>query len=317
MYRSAWKTVVIGGPTASGKTAIAIEVALRTNGEIINADSMQVYRGMDIGTAKPTADDQRKVPFHLIDLIEPDQLFTAAQWKHLAESEISAIRSRGRTPILCGGTGMYLRALLRNWTMAEQPRDVSLRRKLENDAANFGAPALHRRLALLDPETANRLHPNDAHRIVRALEVCIGTGTALSVYHSRDQESEQDREPFEARVYAPDLPREQLYERIDARVDSMMEEGLEGEVNGLIACGFGMDLPAMKSLGYKEMCSYLKGDVTRQAAVEQMKASTRRYAKRQITWFRAEAGITWIDASIFSSAEIADTIMLEISASHG
>jgi len=302
------KSVVICGPTASGKTALAIELAIRIGGEIISADSMQVYRGMDIGTAKPTVKEQERTPFHLIDLVEPNHQFTAAEWKRHAERAVDMIRNRNRIPVLCGGTGMYLRALLRNWTMAETPRDEQVRKELEEEAASVKSGELHRRLEKLDAETAGRLHPNDLLRIVRALEVCIVSGSTLSAVHAKDRDPQRKSKGIEAVQFALTMPREQLNRRINERVDSMISQGLEDEVCRLLERGYDPGLPAMQSLGYKEMCAYLRGDTTRETAIEQIKMSTRRYAKRQMTWFRSEPEITWVDTSIVSSAEVVDCI---------
>jgi tRNA dimethylallyltransferase len=302
------KSIVICGPTATGKTAFAIELADRVGGEIISADSMQVYRGMDIGTAKPTVQEQQHTPFHLLDVVYPDRQFTAADWKRGAERAIADIRSRGRMPILCGGTGMYLRALLRNWSMADTPRDDEVRRSLESELAVAGSAGMHDRLKSLDAESAMRLHPNDALRILRALEVCIVSGSALSALHEKDKQISSNDVGNQTLQFALTLPREELYSRIDNRVDSMMLNGLEDEVQHLLSSGYSDELPAMNSLGYKEMCAYLRGDTTREAAIEQIKLNTRRYAKRQLTWFRSETEITWVDTSIICSAEIVNSI---------
>lgn len=297
--------VVICGPTAVGKTEVAIKLAHRLGGEVINADSMQIYRGMDIGTAKPALADREGVVFHLLDLIEPDQLFTVAEWKRLAESAIQEIQTRGHLPILCGGTGMYLRALLENWSFAETPRDPEVRRQLEMEVRERGAPTLHQRLQGVDPVAAARLHPNDAIRIVRALEVYLVSHMPLSEHLRRDQSSRSLRHAVQIGLT---MPRERLYPRIERRVDSMLEQGLIYEVSGLLSRGFHASLSPMKSLGYKEIALYLGGELDLDTAISLIKQNTRRYAKRQQTWFRTDPALLWIDMAEISSAKAVDMI---------
>lgn len=301
--------VVLVGPTATGKTAAAIALAKRMDGEIVNADSMQVYRGMELGTAKPTHAEQRAVPIHLLDLVTPDALFNVSEWKSRAEVVIADIAARGKRPIICGGTGMYVRALLDDWTLAETPADLAIRRQLEADVAILGAPALHARLQAADPVTAARLHPNDAVRIVRALEVFEATGNPMSVYQEQDRAARSSRP---AMRFGLTLPRPLLYARIEERVDTMLAAGWVDEVRGLLAQGYSADLSPMKSLGYKEINTYLRGEIDWETAVSTIKQNTRRFAKRQQTWFRADIDTVWFDVSALDSATVAEHLIAEM-----
>ena len=299
------RPIVIVGPTAVGKTAVALILAQQIGGEIVNADSMQVYQGMDIGTAKPTPEEQAQVPFHLLDVVTPDVQFTVSEWKARAEAAIVEMAARGSRAIICGGTGLYLRALLDDWTLAETPANPEIRKRLEGENAEQGSTALHARLAETDPVTAARLHPNDAVRIVRALEVFETTGTPISVYQ---EENRRQAKPRNALRIGLTLPREVLYQRIEQRVDAMLAAGFENEVRGLLASGYAPNLSSMQSLGYKELCSFLNGDRDAAAMTASIKQNTRRYAKRQMTWFRADPLLHWIDVETLNSAEAAEAI---------
>jgi tRNA dimethylallyltransferase len=294
--------IVLVGPTATGKTAVAVELAEQLGGEIINADSMQVYRGMDIGTAKPNAEERARAQFHLLDVLPPDQPFTVADWKAQAEAALAEIAAREHWPIICGGTGLYIRALLDDWSLAATPAEPALRDRLRSELASEGAPALHARLREIDPATAARLHPNDAVRIVRALEVYEATGRPISDYQAQDRAT---RTPRPAYRIGLTLPRPELYARIEARVESMLAAGWEAEVRGLLAQGYAPTLGPLRSLGYKEMTSAICGELDRATAIAQIKQNTRRFAKRQQTWFRADPQITWIEVSALSSATVA------------
>ncbi len=297
---------MIAGPTAVGKTAAAIEVAERIGGEIISADSMQVYRYMDIGTAKPSAVEQGRTRFHLIDTALPDQQVTVSEWKHRAETIIADIRNRGGVPIVCGGTGLYIRALLDDWKFAETPADPRLRSELRARCELSGPQALHQELARIDPISAARLHPNDAVRIVRALEVFYATGTAISTFQQHDRDC-ASRLP--ARRIGLTIPRPELYERINLRVVQMVDAGLEAEVRWLLSHGFAAETSSMKSLGYKEMVQFVNKQMDYSETVSAIQQSTRRYAKRQETWFRADTAIQWIDVSTLNSAAVASRIL--------
>ncbi len=302
--------IVVVGPTAVGKTDFAILLAHALGGEIISIDSVQVYRGLDIGSAKPTVEERGNIPFHLIDIIDPDETYTASHWKIQASAKISDIQSRGKRPILAGGTGMYLRALLRNWTMGTIPRSDTIRVELEQLAVTAGAAEIHEKLNAIDPETAARLHPNDLHRTIRALEVCLITGDKFSSFHAADSSEQACGSNFvPSGIYALTLPRENLYNRVNNRVDTMVQNGLEAEARHLLSKGYTRDLPSLNTLGYKEMNSYIHGESNLEEAIETIKMMTRRYAKRQLTWFRAEPEIEWIDLSIIGLADAAARIV--------
>ena len=285
------RLLVIQGPTASGKTELAIRIAESLGGEIINADSMQVYRGMDIGTAKPSPDLQKRVRHHLLDIVSPDKNFSAGDFRREAVKAISEIHSRGAKPILVGGTGLYIRVLLKG-LVEVPPADPEYRKELQELIERSGGDFLLSKLALLDPVSAAALHPNDHVRIIRALEVFRQSGSPISAF--------RDRHGFMAEEYdylkiGIRLSREELYSRINRRVECMIDEGLEDEVKGLLASGYDLELKSMKSIGYREMCSYLAGECTIDEAVELIKRNTRRYCKRQETWFRGDSEIYWVE----------------------
>nr|PZN44287.1 MAG: tRNA (adenosine(37)-N6)-dimethylallyltransferase MiaA [Bacillota bacterium] len=284
------RVLVIAGPTAVGKTETAILVARRLGGEIISADSMQVYRGFDIGTAKPTPAEQQGIPHHLIDIRDPWEEFSVVDFQNLADQLIREINARGRLPILVGGTGFYIRATLRSYTFAELETDGSVRAALYAEADRIGAPALHRRLAEVDPEAAARIHPNDKLRIVRALEVYTLTGQPIS----RLQQQAGDR--YDHLLVGLQMDREELYRRINQRVDRMLAAGWLEEVRRLLAAGGPPRRGPMANLGYRELVAYLRGLATWEETVDWIKRNTRRYAKRQLTWFRREPDIRWVDA---------------------
>ncbi len=308
-YTLTERFIVIAGPTAVGKTDLSIQLARAVGGEIINADSMQVYRGLNIGTAKPSVDeiDASGIPFHLLDVINPDEQYTAAAWRTAALESINAISSRGRLPVVSGGTGMYIRALLYDWSMADTPADTAIRERLRGDLDVNGSASLHIRLGAVDPVTAQRLHPNDAVRIMRALEVFEACGTPLSVLHERDK-VKREANTKSVLFFLLERDRETLYTRIDARVDQMIAEGLVDEVEGLMKMGYIRSSPGMQGLGYREMCAYLNGETNLDDAISQIKMNTRRFAKRQITWFRTERDAQYIDLSANTMAEAQERI---------
>lgn len=298
--------VGIVGPTATGKTAVGIELAKRLSGEIISADSMAVYKGMDIGTAKPTADERREAVFHLIDVVEPNEEFSAAEFKRLAEEAIADIVRRGKLPLLVGGTGLYVRAVTGGLNIPTAGPDWTLRERLKAEAEEFGGEHLLERLRLVDPETAVRLHPNDLKRIIRALEVHALTGHPISHYH-RTAGTEDVK--FRVRLFGLTMSRPALYRRIEERVDEQIESGLVEEVRELLQKGFTPELPAMKGLGYKQIAGYLLGECDLPTAVDLLKRDTRRFAKRQFTWFRADPSILWLDVENLSASEAGEEIM--------
>jgi len=286
--------VVISGPTASGKTALAIALAQRFGGEIVNADSMQVYRGMDVGTAKPSAAERRLVPHHLLDIILPNESYHAARFAEDAERAIRAIEKRGRTPFLVGGTGLYLRAALFGLN-AGVGRDAGFRQALEAEHARAVAaddPArLHRRLAEVDPSSAARLHPNDLMRVIRALEIHATTGRSATAVYGESA----PRPRYDALFFALDPGREALAKRIDARCEAMIASGLLQEVRGLRDAGYGPELASMRAIGYRHMQPVIDGQDTLANVLEELKRDTRQFARRQRTWLRGEAGAIWVD----------------------
>lgn len=283
------KIVVIGGPTGVGKTAAAVAVAGAFNGEIVGADSMQIYRHMDIGTAKPTPEERARVRHHLVDILSPDEPFDAARYAERAGEVIEDLHEIGMLPLVVGGTGLYIKALVHGIFQA-RPVDPDVRERLKREAEIGGSTRLYERLRLKDPEAARRLHPNDAFRIIRALEVWEATGRPLSDHHG-DHRFAAAR--FDALKIGLTLPRDALYERIDRRVDLMIADGLPEEVKTLMEMGYGPDLKSMQSIGYRHMAAWLTGDLAWVEAVRTLKRDTRRYAKRQLTWFRADPGMVW------------------------
>jgi tRNA dimethylallyltransferase len=283
--------LVIVGPTAVGKTELSLKLAERWNGEIISGDSMQVYRGMDIGTAKASPEERARIPHHLIDIIDPGTPFSVQEYQRLARAAIEEIHGRGKLPVLVGGTGLYIEAVTHDYEIPHVPENATLRRELRELAEREGNEALHARLAKVDPETANHLHPNDIRRIIRALEV----HAALGVPFSRLKGKGTPR--YDALWIGLTMPREQLYERINRRVDLMLEQGLVEEVKRLKEQGFHSGLTSMQAIGYKEIISYLEGNTPLEEAVRLIKKGTRQYAKRQLSWFRRLPEIHWFDVS--------------------
>ena len=277
------KIAVICGPTASGKTRLAVELALAKNGEVVSADSMQIYRTMDIGTAKPTAEEMRGVPHHMLDVADPGEDFSVARYVDMAAKCVDDILARGKLPILAGGTGLYIDSLLSGRDFAAFDPDSGLRGRLEAEFAQKGGEAMLAKLAGIDPEAAARLHPNDAKRIVRALEVFYSTGKTIS-QHNLETRAIPPRYEAVTIELAFDR-RDDMWARIDKRVDEMMEQGLVAEVRGLLERGVPDKCTAMQAIGYKEMVSALRGDGNVLRAAEEIKLRSRQYAKRQLTWF--------------------------------
>jgi len=282
--------LVIVGPTAVGKTALSIRLGQAFGGEVISADSRQVYRYMDIGTAKPTKAEQAALRHHLIDVIEPDGEITLAHYQRLAAQAIDDVWARGKLPMLVGGTGLYVRALLEGWTVPKVPPNKALRARLLQEADRDGHEALHARLAAVDPATAEKIDARNVRRVIRALEVYSETGTPISAL--------QQKRPPDYRLLKIGLtrPRPALYARIDARIDRMMEQGLVKEVGWLVDQGYGYDLPAMSGLGYQQIGRYLRGEVSLDEATALIKRQTRRFVRQQYNWFRlSDASIHWLD----------------------
>jgi len=287
------KIVIIIGPTASGKTDLALRLAERLHGEIVNADSMQLYRGLDIGTAKPSPELRHRVPHHLIDIADPDQEFSASDFRREAAKAIADIAGRGKRAFIVGGTGLYIRALLQG--LVDSPSGVGeVRLELEEEARQHGNEALLGELANVDPDTAERLHPNDLVRIIRALEVYRMTGNPISQQRSSHGFS---GDYYCALKLGLTVERRELYERIDRRVERMMGDGLVDEVQTLLERGFSPQLKALRSIGYRHICAYLSGEYSLAEGVRLMQRDTRRYAKRQMTWFRNDKEINWVEYS--------------------
>ena len=279
------------GPTAVGKTEIAIQLAQRLNAEIISVDSRQIYKQMDIGTAKPTAEEQQAARHHLIDCVDISEPFSVADYQSLADAAIADIQNRGNQVLLVGGAGLYFRAIVDG--LFEGPgADPLFRERLEQEVAQHGVDILHKRLHACDPESSERIHPNNVVRVIRALEVYELTGTPMSEHQQQWHQGDQ-RYPFGA--FCLTMPRALLYRRIGQRVDVMLANGLITEVESLLAAGYARDTVALRSFGYKELIAYLDGKCTYMEAVEQLKRNTRRFAKRQLTWFRKDTRIEWID----------------------
>ena len=284
--------LVITGPTATGKTALGVEAALSLNGEVVSADSMQVYRRMDIGTAKPTREEMRGVPHHMLDVADPEENFSAAKYVELATARVEDIRRRGRLPIVVGGTGLYIDGLLRGTAYAAAPGDSGLRAELEAEYDRLGGEAFRERLRAVDPARAELLHPGDKKRLVRALEVHALTGETITAH---DQRSQSVPPRYTALKLALDFKeRDRLYARIDRRAAEMFDRGLGDEVRALLASGVPLDSTAMQAIGYKETVAYVRGECTREEAVELVQRRSRQYAKRQLTWLRRDESVRWL-----------------------
>jgi tRNA dimethylallyltransferase len=295
------KLVAIVGPTAVGKTDISVEVAANLDGEIISADSMQVYRGMDIGTAKIQKHEMvsingKAIPHHLLDILEPDESFSVADFQALARELIQKINERGKIPLLVGGTGLYVNAVIDPYNFTPQETDYDLREKLYAEGKCYGNEYLHQKLLSLDAETGKKLHPNDLRRIVRALEIYYQTGKPLSLI----QKEHNCRIPYDLVMVGLYCDRDILYERINKRVDQMIEKGLIEEVQGLLKKGYSPKLNSMQGLGYRQIAAYLTGLLTKEEAIELLKRETRRFAKRQFTWFKRDKRIKWFNIIDFS-----------------
>ncbi len=283
--------VLIVGPTAVGKTETAIRLAHLLNGEIVSADSRLFYRGMDIGTAKPTPAEQADAPHHLIDVVNPDQTLSLAVFQQMARQAIAEVQARGKLPLLVGGTGQYVRAVTEGWKPPEVVPDPRLRDELEKLKISRGGDWLHRRLQELDPEAAARIDPRNARRTIRALEVILSTGRRFSEQRGRGAS------PYRLITVGLTRPRPELYARIDQRIDSMFKAGLQEEVGRLIASGYGPDLAAMSAIGYRECVRVIQGELSVEQAKQEMRRATRIYVRRQANWFKeSDPNIRWFSA---------------------
>ena len=282
---------VLLGPTASGKTAVALPLAVRMNAEIVSVDSRQIFRGMEVGSAAPSAEERARVPHHLVGEVDPSAGMTAGEFGRRAQAVLGEMESRGKTALLVGGSGLYLRAILGGLD-ENLPRDAQVREAVRERMAREGLPALHAELLALDPETAGGISPSDAQRVTRALEIHALTGEKPSVLRRKGKAAERS-----AQIVVLERARDDLERRIRDRVTKMVEAGLEGEVRALLDTGLDPSLPVMKSVGYAETVSYLRGEIDRATWTETIVVNTRRYAKRQRTWFRGIEEATWISAS--------------------
>lgn len=283
------KVVVILGPTATGKSHCAVELAKKLQGEIISGDSMLVYRGMDIGTAKPSAAELSEVPHHLVDILPPDAEFNVVDFKTQAEKLITEITARGKVPIIAGGTGLYIKALLEDYSFNRADKVDTLREELEAFLQENGKEALYERLLQLDSEAASNIHMNNTRRVIRAIESAMQGETVACTHASA--------ELYDAIVFGLNMPREDLYNRIEKRVDIMLQQGLEEEVRSLLQQGVPASCQSMQSIGYRQMVWYLQGDMDYATAVNKLKQATRNFAKRQLTWFRKMPYIKWLELS--------------------
>ncbi|WP_413365729.1 tRNA (adenosine(37)-N6)-dimethylallyltransferase MiaA [Lysinibacillus sp. 3P01SB] len=285
--------VAIIGPTASGKTALSIELATLLGGEIINGDAMQVYKRLDIGTAKITEGEMQGIPHHLLDIKEPTENFSVAEYQQLVRAKIKEITSRGRLPIIVGGTGLYVQSVLYDFHFTKDEIDEEARNAYYTELEKVGPEAMHARLAALDPKTAETIHPNNTRRVIRALEMVELSGTSKA----NEEHNRGDVPLYHHLILGLDLDREKLYERINLRVDIMMEKGLLEEAKALYDEGI-RDTQAVKAIGYKELFAYFDGRSTLEEAIEAIKQNSRRYAKRQLTYFRNKMDVKWVTGNI-------------------
>lgn len=300
--------IVLTGPTAVGKTSLSISLAKAVNGEIISADSMQVYKGMDIGSAKIRKEEMQGVTHYLVDILEPEEEFHIVKFQELAKAALEEIYAKGKIPILVGGTGFYIQAVTRDIDFTQAEQETSYREELEQFAKEKGAEYLHEKLREVDSKSAENIHANNVKRVIRALEFYHQNGTPISKHN---EEQKQQTSPYNLAYFVLTAPREILYERIDRRVDQMMEEGLLEEVKSLRERGCHRGMVSMQGLGYKEILAYLEGEYPLEEAVRILKRDTRHFAKRQLTWFRREQDVIWVDKEQFhwNEAEILEYMM--------
>lgn len=302
--------LILTGPTAVGKTALSVKAARALNGEIISADSMQVYQYMDIGSAKVTKEEMGGVPHHLIDVLRPDEPFHVVRFQEMARQAMEEIYGRGHLPILTGGTGFYIQALLYDIDFTENDADTSYRERLEKLAEEKGAAYLHEMLKERDAKAARDIHQNNIKRVIRALEFYEKTGTPISEHNRKEREKES---PYQFAYVVLDRERAELYRRIDLRVDHMMKAGLLSEVSRLKGMGYTKDMVSMQGLGYKELLAYLDGEMSLEEAVRIIKRDTRHFAKRQLTWFKRERQTDWLSMDGKTEEEILSELIKIVS----
>jgi tRNA dimethylallyltransferase len=285
------KLVVIIGPTAVGKTKLSIDIAKEFNGEVISGDSMQIYRSMNIGTAKITEDEMEGIRHHLLDIRNPEDSYSVAEFQANVRNVIKDITDREKLPIIVGGTGLYIQSVIYNYHFSEKGSDSTIRAKLEKEVSEQGIEGIYARLQEIDPSICKKIHQNNHRRVIRALEVYLTTGKTMSQYL---EEQEEDELLYDVALIGLSMDRDMLYERINFRVDKMIEEGLQEEVRSLYNQGL-RDVQSIQAIGYKEIYDYLDGNITLEEAIELLKRNSRRYAKRQLTWFRNKMDVTWFD----------------------
>lgn len=291
------KILVVTGPTATGKTALSVELAKKLGGEIVSADSMQIYRGMDIGTAKVTKAEMQNIPHHMIDIADPSEDYSVSRYVEEADAAVRGILSRGRLPIVAGGTNLYIDSLIAGLDFAEKAEDAALRESLNKQYDDIGGEAMLEHLRGFDPERAAKLHPADKRRIVRAVEIYILTGETITRH---DEETKKRPKRYDAvKIALTFADRAVLYDRINARVDKMVSDGLFDEVKGLLDSGLSPESTSMQAIGYKEPAAYFRGEMSRDEAIELIKLSSRRYAKRQLTWLRRDTTVLWHERQSF------------------
>ncbi|HEX3015563.1 MAG TPA: tRNA (adenosine(37)-N6)-dimethylallyltransferase MiaA [Desulfobacteria bacterium] len=305
---------VIVGPTAVGKSDIAVQVAKQVNGEIISGDSVQVYRGLDIGSAKVTPAEQQGIPHYMLDILDPDENFSVAMFQDQVRRLIREINERGKLPILVGGTGLYIRSVLDPYEFPAMQADKAIRTELQTIAREHGSAVLHQRLAAVDPESARRIHINDLNRIVRALEVYKLTGRPFSVYRNLPEAAAPADNPYNLTFIGLTGPRPELYARIERRVDLMLAKGLVNEVKVLLAAGYHPSVQALQAIGYRHVVQYLRGLLTKPEMTRLLKRDTRHFAKRQLTWFRRDRRIIWFDSITRPQREIVQEVVERICA---
>lgn len=291
------KILVVTGPTATGKTALSVELAKKLGGEIVSADSMQIYRGMDIGTAKVTKAEMQNIPHHMIDIADPSEDYSVSRYVEEADAAVRGILSRGRLPIVAGGTNLYIDSLIAGLDFAEKAEDAALRESLNKQYDDIGGEAMLEHLRGFDPERAAKLHPADKRRIVRAVEIYILTGETITRH---DEETKKRPKRYDAvKIALTFADRAVLYDRINARVDKMVSDGLFDEVKGLLDSGLSPECTSMQAIGYKEPAAYFRGEMSKDEAIELIKLSSRRYAKRQLTWLRRDTTVLWHERQSF------------------
>lgn len=292
--------IILTGPTAVGKTKASIGLAKALNGEIISADSMQVYKHMDIGSAKIRPEEMQGVKHYLIDELEPDEEFHVVRFQEMAKAALETIYAQNKIPIVVGGTGFYIQALLNDIDFTESNEDTSYRKELEQLANEKGAEYIHQMLRAVDPESADQIHMNNVKRVIRALEFYKQTGQKISEHNEKEKAKQS---PYDFCYFVLTDDRQVLYDRIDSRIDQMLEEGLVEEVEALRQKGYTKDMVSMQGLGYKEILSYLEGEISLEEAIYMLKRDTRHFAKRQLTWFRRESDVIWIDKKDYDREE--------------